>query len=260
MKRSVYFIIGFIIFSIAFSCANNEKWNNIHTFSVSAETKAEKQEKTTYNGDTITTPPIDITVDMEFMDTTMYDNAEACHNINKYLIEEILLRKGETDGERAVASFIARLKNEYEQDEMAPEIYDHYTGKAEYGKEGVINYTLVEDYYGGGAHPSLVTTIICFDAETGKKIDLYDFFTDSCTYKLCDKLTEKLMQQVGVESIDSLHEYGFLEMQDMFISENFLLKKDSVSFFYNQYDIAPYAFGTTTLSFSYDELKDFIRK
>lgn len=260
MKGSQYILIAAIGILLICSCANSEKWNNIHTVKVCAEAKAEKQEKTTYDGDTFTSPSYDITVNMEFMDTTMHDNAEACHNINKYLIEEILQRKGETDGERAVASFIAHLKNEYEQEEMAPEIYDHYTGKAEYGMDGIINYTLVEDFYGGGAHPSVVTTILCFDAQTGRKIDLYDVFTDTCTQTLCDKLTERLMQQVGVKTLDSLNACGYLEMQDMFISENFLLKKDSVSFFYNQYDIAPYSFGTTTLSFSYDELEGLLRK
>jgi len=253
-------LIGCIVVLIAYSCANNEKWNNIHTVNVSAEVKAEKVEKETVSGDTIIVPPYDITVNMEFMDTMTIENADVCRKINNLLIETFLNQKDETDCKKAVDTFISRLQTEYENDDMAPEIYDHYTGKAEYGKEGVINYTLVEDFYGGGAHPTMVTTILRFDANTGEKINLYEFFTDTCTYTLCDKLTQRLMDNLSVPTVDSLHALGYLEMESMFVSENFLLKKDSVSFFYNQYDIAPYAVGCTTISFSYEELKDYIRK
>lgn len=260
MKVSRLVLIACLGILIVCSCANNDKYNDIHVVKVTAKSSAEKQQRTQEEGDTITIPPYDITVDMEFMDTTMHDNAEACHKINKYLIEEILMNKVETDGEKAVAEFITRLKNEYEQEEMAPEIYDHYIGKVEYGKDGVINYILDEDFYGGGAHPSQIRTILRFNAMTGNKIGLYEFFTNTCTNTLCNKLTQRLMDNLGVQTLDSLHSLGYLEMLDMFVTENFSLQKDSISFYYNQYDIAPYACGPSVISFSYDELEELIRK
>ncbi|MBO4663061.1 MAG: DUF3298 domain-containing protein [Bacteroidaceae bacterium] len=44
----------------------------------------------------------------------------------------------------------------------------------------------------------------------------------------------------------------------MYNSDNIKLGTDSISFFYNPYDIAPYALGSTTISFAYDELKGII--
>ena len=38
-----------------------------------------------------------------------------------------------------------------------------------------------------------------------------------------------------------------------------MLKKDSIHFFYNRYDIAPYAAGTTTLGFPYEELSEIMK-
>lgn len=260
MYRSQYlllFCIGLLILS---SCANNEKWNGISTIKVEAEANATKKATTTEVGDTITSPSYDITVDMEFMDTTSIENLDVCHRINKYLIAEFLEQDDETDSKKAVNTFIERLQNIYSQDDMSTEIYDHYTGKAVFGPDGVINYILVQNYYGGGAHPTSITSILRFNTQTGEKIGLYDFFADTCSTTLCDKLTERLMQYTGAPDLDSLHSLGYLDMISMFISENFLLNKDSISFFYNQYDIAPYACGTTTLSFGYDELKDYIRK
>ena len=259
MKYYRYIISLIGILSI-FSCAHTEKWNDIHTVKVEAEAIAPKKATTTEIGDTITTPPYDITVDMEFMDTTSIENREACNKINTYLIEEFLNQKGELDCNKAVDAFIENLKAQYAQDDISRQIFDHYTGKAVYGKEGVINYILVENYYSGGAHPTSVTSILRFDTNTGEKIDLNGFFNDTCQYVLCDRLINRLMADKGVPTIDSLHAIGYLEVGDMFVSENFILNKDSISFFYNQYDIAPYACGTTTISFSYEELKDYIRK
>ena len=44
----------------------------------------------------------------------------------------------------------------------------------------------------------------------------------------------------------------------MFASKDFSLEADSVIFYYNEYDIAPYAFGPCQLAISYDELQDII--
>lgn len=259
MKVTRLIPIAFIGFIIVCSCANNDKYNDIHVVKVTAKSSSEKKQKSQEQGDIITIPPYDITVDMEFMDTTSAINSLACKNINNFIIREFLNIQNEQDGQKAVATFIQRLQNHYEQEEMAPEIYDHLTGKAEFGREGVLNYTLYEDFYGGGAHPTAVTNIVCFNTETGNKINLYDVFTDTCTHSLCDVLTDRLMKDVGATSLDSLHSLGYLEMLDMFVSENFTLAKDSIHFFYNQYDIAPYSVGTTTLSFSYEELKNYLR-
>ena len=67
------------------------------------------------------------------------------------------------------------------------------------------------------------------------------------------------MAQQNVGSIEELKERGFLEMVDMFIPDNFWLDSDSLSFFFNQYDIAPYAMGQIALTFGYDELKPYLK-
>ena len=246
-----YSLVTLYLVLIVCSCASNEKWNDIHVVKVAANATAERNTKTNEVGDTIVSPPYDITVDMEFMDTTSIENIEVCHKINKKLIEEF--------PHKAVNVFIERLQNQYEQDDLSPEVYDHYIGEAKYGRGGVINYFMNEDFYGGGAHPTSVTSILRFNTQTGEKIELYEFFTDTCSTTLCGKLTKRLMDYVGVTTLDSLHELGYLDMLDMYVTENFFLDKDSISFFYNTYDIAPYAVGPTTLTFSYDELKDYIR-
>ena len=45
----------------------------------------------------------------------------------------------------------------------------------------------------------------------------------------------------------------------MFISNNFILGKEKISFIYNVYEIAPYAFGEIVIDITYEELKDLLK-
>ena len=66
------------------------------------------------------------------------------------------------------------------------------------------------------------------------------------------------MKDQNAHSLEELHKKGILEMTDMFISNNFALREDSIEFYYNEYDIAPYASGACTICVSYEDVKDVI--
>jgi hypothetical protein len=160
--------------------------------------------------------------------------------------------------DEAVAEYIEDVKSEFHGDEVANVYYDHLTGRAEYGKENVINYRLIEDVFTGGAHPCIQTTILRFNTQTGDFITLNDVFPTLNQPQLQKILLEKLMKDQNVHSIDELHQKGILEMTDMFVSNNFALLEDSIEFHYNEYDIAPYAVGACTIRVSYQDVKDII--
>ena len=75
---------------------------------------------------------------------------------------------------------------------------------------------------------------------------------------LKDLLLRKLMKDQQVRTMDELRQKGILEMTDMFISNNFALREDSIEFLYNEYDIAPYAYGAFTICLGYDETKEVL--
>lgn len=45
----------------------------------------------------------------------------------------------------------------------------------------------------------------------------------------------------------------------MYVTNNFILGKDSIFFLYNNYEIAPYYKGRSRIGFDYDELKDLLK-
>lgn len=241
MKKYIYFL--FLLLS-TLGCNQNAGWNGIEFVKVQDSIQA----------------PYDIAIDMEFANGKNPERQKIANIINAKLQDTFLEKVDTANLPSSLKEYIQKLCDEYksEDEALALNRFDHLTGRFEYGMNGVINYILTEDYFGGGAHPTSNTTILCFNEETGDLITTDKLVVDSCRHKLMDKLTTRLMENVGAPTLDSLRSMGYLDMSDMFISDNFKLGADSISFLYNPYDIAPYAFGSTTLSFTYDELKGII--
>ena len=72
-------------------------------------------------------------------------------------------------------------------------------------------------------------------------------------------LERKLLEYAGCSSRDELDEHGYFSEDPMFVSDNFEIRQDTIDFIYNQYDIAPYSTGITTLSVPEDEIRSIIR-
>ena len=138
--------------------------------------------------------------------------------------------------------------------------YCYIVGEAVIGYKGYINYTVSREEYYGGAHPNTYHNILNFDPKTGHEIAFYDIFKEGCEDILTAMLIEELMNYAQVSDMDELHEKGFLFIDtEMFISQNFILGKDGITFLYNRYEIAPYAMGDIKLTLDYTTLKDIMK-
>ena len=172
---------------------------------------------------------------------------------------------------KAVDSIVGLLKGEYYEyhsayinEKVAGDSpwfnwsYDLHSEAFE-GRNGAVCYIVNYDIYEGGAHPNNVISAVNIDSESGREITLCSVLNDGIEPLLCTRLTERLAQQHGVSSVEQLQELGYLTMNDIYVTSNYLLQKDSIVFIYNNYEIAPYALGKSYIGFSYDELKDILK-
>ena len=201
----------------------------------------------------------DVEVSMDFLTADNPADSSACAAINGYLTGQLLGSPEAGTREQAMKDYIERAKKDFISQEYLAVCYDHVMGTAEWGPRGIINYIFKEEYFGGGAHPTTNVIVKRFNTVTGQPVELWDVFVDSCSAPLESLLTRRLMEQQKVRSLDDLHEMGYLDMVDMFVPKNFWMYDDSVTFFFNQYEIAPYALGQTCLTFTYEELKPYLR-
>ncbi len=201
---------------------------------------------------------LDVKIDMEFVRSDNEQKAKVCQLINDQLIELLLKQSSDQTAEEAMAQYITAAKEEFHGDNIANIYQDHLTGRAERGMKDIINYRLMEETFMGGAHPSRLTTILRFNAQTGEFIPLDAVFPTINQRELQNLLLRKLMTDNNVFTMEGLNEKGYLEMSDFFVSKNFALRADSIEFYYNEYDIAPYAYGPTTICLSYEQVKNIV--
>lgn len=267
-NRSIHifpFLFSSTIVSLALfsSCGTGTKWNDIQFYNVEkAEqvTETPRKVEDNYLSQIIDTTEynIDVQVDMQFMKSDNVDNENVCRLINDQLIEIVLKQSSELSIDEAIDKYIAETKAELGEDPYGYEIYKHITGRAEYGKQNIIIYRVDTELYTGGAHPYTLQNILSFDATTGEYIDLDKVFAPLHHYSITKLLTTKLIQDLGKNSLAEIQEEGYLDMIEMFVSPNFALREDSVEFYYNQYDIAPYSCGPVSICLDYKSLQPYI--
>ncbi len=151
------------------------------------------------------------------------------------------------------------IKNGTPKDEL-PTWYNYEYGLTTYfseGKEGILNFIAETFEYTGGAHPNSWNKWMNFEKNTGKLLALKDVFMAGSEKPMSDMLLEKLITEMAtrledssITSLEGLQNAGILNSTNMYVPDNFLLEKEKVSFLYNKYDIAPYAVGIITLSFT----------
>jgi hypothetical protein len=106
----------------------------------------------------------------------------------------------------------------------------------------------------GGAHGLSVSKFHAIDLQDGHRITLDEIFRDDYYNDLRDILNSAARRKYKLERNQSLVDAGFFTE---FIEpcQNFYLTKDGLGFYYNQYEVAPFALGPIDIFISYKDLK-----
>lgn len=142
-----------------------------------------------------------------------------------------------------------------------PAWYDHqYELKTELvpSKDDICAYKATVWTYEGGAHGYECLLAFNFNANTGEQISVNKLFAKGYENSLKDLLLARLMENAGEHTMEGLNEKGYLSGMEMYVTDNFIMGKDSITFIYNQYEIAPYALGRIELSLHYKEVKSLL--
>lgn len=123
----------------------------------------------------------------------------------------------------------------------------------------IIGHFIKMYQYTGGAHGGTFITCRNYRLEDGSVVTLDNYFKPGYEKVLLPVLEKKLLEYAECSSRDELDEHGYFSNEPLFVSENFEIRQDTIDFIYNQYDIAPYSTGITTLSVANDEIRTILR-
>lgn len=131
--------------------------------------------------------------------------------------------------------------------------YNTQTGEPVFNQNQILCYKNSMYSYMGGAHGNYVSWHSNFNLLTGKIITLEDLFEDA-ENKLLPLMKTKLQQKYKTSNLDAVN------LDEVFIPENFQITYGGIVFHYNPYEIGPYSLGSPAVFISYSELKNFLKK
>jgi hypothetical protein len=162
--------------------------------------------------------------------------------------------------EQYVANYRKELEPTFKQeaDSSVMQWYNYYRaihGKVKYEKGELLTYCLDVNEYTGGAHNIYASNFENYDLKKMKTLRLNDLFVAGYTNKLTALIIRQLMKDKEVKTQEELTEKGYGSTGSIAPTENFFFDDKGISFFYNVYEIAPFALGTVTIHLSFSQLK-----
>jgi hypothetical protein len=130
-------------------------------------------------------------------------------------------------------------------------------GAAEMNTPKVASVSLSAYTYAGGAHPNSSVAILNFDVETGQILHWADLLSDSTAFFQLAEHHFKKARQLPLNS--NLNKEGFFWDGGFQLPQNFEVQAEGIYFWYNPYEVAPYAQGPTDFLISYQEIGKLIR-
>lgn len=124
----------------------------------------------------------------------------------------------------------------------------------------LISIGLDEEYYTGGAHGGNGRYFINVDPRTGREYKLTDFFKPASEPQLHKAGEEVFRKQRQLADTASL-QLNYFEFTDntFRLNNNFGWTPEGVVFYFNNYEVAPYAAGPTEVFIPMEKIKGWLR-
>lgn len=201
-------------------------------------------------------------IEITYIEITKAPSAAIRNSINEQLEDIMIYRQGFESYQHLVDSFIQEYcfyAESNPDDPMNIGWEDRRMVEVVYNRHYIFSISCNFYSFTGGAHPNGWTDYYNFNIQTGKIIELEDLFSYRELKKL-QSIGENLFREMyGLNQEDKFSDYDFWFPDDKFyLAANFFIDNQGLTFYYNSYEIAPYAHGPTTLHIPYELIDDLI--
>jgi len=163
-----------------------------------------------------------------------------------FLKDSFSLQKDVNDAIDDLLKYLSRLKKEEIETMFFPYNIDKFV-TVEYNNKGLLVIGFNYYSYYGGAHGSNNLEFYNIDVLNKKVLKITDVLdTSGLTLKIFEK----------IKDIDDL----FIDSDELYIPQNFILKGRKFFVVYNVYEIGSYALGPIIVEFDFSEIKENLKK
>ena len=170
--------------------------------------------------------------------------------INRANLSLLTFGENEPDLSLKVDSAVLELGEEYfdflDDTDFAQAWFLESEGAVTYLDTSYISLDFSQTTYTGGAHPNSYLQKSVFDIKTGMQLELADLVKDTANLRKAVEIEFRKVREIPEG--ESLEEAGFwFEYDNFLLAHNFGLTDNGLEFFYNPYEVAPYAAGSTSV-------------
>lgn len=153
--------------------------------------------------------------------------------------------------------FIRDYQNFFEQNEDYGFTWEVETkGEVLFQNKKVLSVSLDNYSFTGGAHPNTFRQLLNFDLNNRQMLHLKEIIVDEFRFKSRVEEAFRQYHQIGVGA--DLNEAGFFWDQAFFLPANFAVRQNGLYLYYNNYEAAPYAAGSTELLLPWEKLQGVV--
>lgn len=206
-------------------------------------------------------PGEDLSYQIEIKLDTLAGESELAKSLAAVLRDSVLHKPGRATVRETMAAFADSIEAEwktelaerYEPESEYNEMLQYYHtvegSPAEGGNDSILSYQATTDCYLGGAHGSYYVRYFNFDKKSGKLLNISDIVPADKEMLVLMAMEEQLCEDWDAKDLADLQEKtGITMLGNLYLTNNFLLRGDSIEFLFNQYEIAPYAAGLISVT------------
>lgn len=139
--------------------------------------------------------------------------------------------------------------------------YSYYKGiesRVQLYEKNLLVYRIDYNEYTGGAHGIYMTSFLNMDLGLMRPLRLDDIFVGEYQEVLTDLIWNQLMADNDAKTRAELEDMGYGSTGEIAPTENFYIDKEGITFYYNVYDITPYAMGPVTVSIPFQMIEHML--
>ena len=228
-------------------------------------------DSTTYLANNAHSPKCEVSIQMQCMRGNNAPKINQALIQSGFLVTNNLAQTNEsTDMEKALRTFVSQYMDEYintygplyRADSVNPTTYNRrYQLKSELqnNQKDILTYIIYLSTAAGTSQTSNQTIAKNFNLKTGELITLSDLFIEGYEESLKDIILEKLQKRLKNHRTEFQKQEGSLKEADIYITDNYVIGKNKITFIYCEDEIAPHECGEMRVDLSKSELKKYLK-
>lgn len=172
----------------------------------------------------------------------------------------------------AIRVYTKQLGSKYRDDNTSAELTDNklpsflldqtfeLNDSIVYSDDQWINILVTNYIEEGGAHGSCTRNFFNISRKNATVVEEQDLFNEGYEDELSKIIVECLLKQLGKQSPSDLESEGFFDSEKIRPNRNFSINEKGLTYCFNEYEIAPYAFGTIYVFIPYERLEPILKQ